>query len=70
CVVMELCLPRLCPVMSTPPPSTTPVPRASRSATQSAQRPPITPAWLPVASAVWECFRSMGLGRLLRLCSR
>lgn len=69
CVVMELCLPRLCPVMSTPPRSTTPVPRASHSATQSAQQLPTTPAWLPVASAVWEYSRSMGLGRPLRLCS-
>lgn len=69
CVVMELCSPRLCPVMSTPPRSTTPVPRASRSATQSAQPLPITPAWLPVASAVWEHSRSMGLARPLRLCS-
>lgn len=68
CVVMELCLPILCPVTSTPPRSTTPVPRASRSATQSALPPPITPAWPPVASAVWECFPSTGLDRPLRLC--
>lgn len=68
CVVMELCLPRLCPVTSTPPRSTTPVPRASRSATQSALPPPITPAWPPVASAVWECSPSTGLDRPLRLC--
>lgn len=68
CVVMELFSPRLCPVTSTPPRSTTPVPRASRSATQSALPPPITPAWPPVASAVWECSPSTGLDRPLRLC--